>query len=109
MKKITCDFILLFRMDVSNELFVKQLEEWIDDIAAKNKLADWGHRLSAEGRVVKPDDVLTDGPYTEKRESVSGYIIIKAASFDEAVSIAKGCPILQGAGTCVEVRRVKEA
>ena len=32
------------------------------------------------------------------------YIIIKAKDLDDAVSIAKDCPILQGEGTSVEVR-----
>lgn len=117
MKKIMYDFVLIFRMDITTketqptpeqiEIFMKQWEGWIDDIAAKNKLTDWGNQLSTEGRVIKPNNVITDGPYTEKRESIAGYIIIKATSFDEAVNIAKGCPILQGEGTCVEVRRVE--
>ncbi len=117
MKKAMYDFVLIFRMDITTketqptpeqmEIFMKQWEGWIDDLAAKNKLTDWGNQLSTEGRVIKPNNVITDGPYTEKRESIAGYIIIKATSFDEAVNIAKGCPILQGAGTCVEVRRVE--
>ncbi len=114
MEKIVDDFVLIFRMDITTketqptpEIFMKQLAGWIDDIAAKNKLTDWGNQLSTEGRVIKPNNVITDGPYTEKRESIAGYIIIKATSFDEAVNIAKGCPVLQGEGTCVEVRRVE--
>jgi len=85
---------------------LKQWEEWINDITVQNKLADGGNHLSTEGRVLKPNNVITDGPYTEKRESIAGYIIIKATNFDEAINIAKGCPILQGKGTSVEVRKV---
>lgn len=117
MKKVMYEFVLIFRMDITTKetqptpeqivIYTKQWEGWIDDIAAKNKLADWGNQLSNEGRVIKPNNVITDGPYTEKRESIAGYIIIKATSFDEAVNIAKGCPILQREGTCVEVRRVE--
>lgn len=117
MKKIMYEFVLILRMDITTkktqptpeqmEIFMKQWEEWIDDIAAKNKLADWGNKLSTEGRVIKPNDVITDGPYTEKRESIAGYIIIKATSFDEAVYIAKDCPVLQGEDTSVEVRKVE--
>lgn len=113
MKKIMYEFALIFRMDIITEptteqmeIFMKKWEGWIDDIAAKNKLTDWGKKLSNEGRVIRPNNILTDGPYIEKKESVTGYIIIRASGFDEAVNIAKGCPILQGGGTCVEVRRV---
>ncbi len=51
---------------------------------------------------------LADEPYTEKKESIAGYIIIKATNFNEAVNVAKGCPILQGKGTSVEVRKVED-
>jgi hypothetical protein len=110
MRKIKNDFVLIFRMDLTTEeiqISMKQLEGWIDNLAATNKLADWGNQLSTEGRVIKPNNVITEGPYTGKRESIAGYIIIKATSFDEAVNIAKSCPILQGEGICVEVRRVE--
>jgi hypothetical protein len=115
MKKIINEFVLIFRMDITTkeaqptleqmEIYIKQWGEWINDIAAQNKLADGGNHLSTEGRVIKTNNVITDGPYTEKKESIAGYIIIKATSFDEAVNIAKGCPILQGEGTSVEVRK----
>jgi hypothetical protein len=46
-----------------------------------------------------------DGPYVEIKEALGGYIIVKANGFDEAVEIAKGCPIVNG-GASVEVRKV---
>ncbi len=33
-------------------------------------------------------------------------MIVKADSFDEAVEFAKGCPVLQGEGNSVEVRKL---
>lgn len=117
MKKIINKFVLIFRRDMTTketqptpaqmELFKKQWEGWINDLAVKNKLTDWGNQLSTEGRVLKPNNVITDSPYTEQSASVAGYIIIKETSFDEAVNLAKGCPILQGEGTSVEVRRIE--
>jgi len=116
MKKIMDEFILIFRMDITTkeaqptpeqmEIYMKQWGEWINDISVQNKLADGGNHLSTEGRVLKPNDVITDEPYTEKKETIAGYIIIKASNFDEAINIAKACPILQGEGTSVEVRKV---
>ncbi|CAH2716838.1 hypothetical protein BACCIP111895_04026 [Neobacillus rhizosphaerae] len=75
-------------------------------MAIKDKLADGGNHLSAEGRVLKPNNVPIDGPYTEKKESIAGYILVKATTIDEAVNIAKGCPILLWEGTSVEVRKI---
>jgi hypothetical protein len=116
MKKIMNEFVLIFRMDITTkeaqptpaqmEIYMNQWEEWINDIAVQNKLADGGNHLSTEGRVIRPNNVITDGPYSEKRESIAGYIIIKAMNFYEAVYIAKDCPILQGEGNSVEVRKI---
>ena len=74
-------------------------------IAAQNKLASPGNRLSTEGSVIKPEGIVTNGPYVEIKEAIGGYIIVKADSLDEAVALAKGCPILAIKGN-VEVRTI---
>lgn len=109
------EFVLLFRMDITNkeaqptprqmEAYLTQWHEWTNSIAAQNKLAS-GNHFSTEGKVIKKGNVVTEGPYTANKMSVAGYIIIKAKDFDEAVTIARECPILQGEGTSVEVRKV---
>jgi len=77
---------------------------WMGGIAAKDKLADGGHRLGIrESKTVAPGNVVTDGPYTEVKEFINGYIVVRTQSVEEAVEIAKGCPILYGGGK-VEVR-----
>ena len=49
---------------------------------------------------------MTDGPYAETKESIAGFITIRAKDLEEAVSLAKGCPILKGEGNTVEVRQI---
>jgi hypothetical protein len=61
--------------------------------------------LFASGKVVKGDNVITDGPYTEIKELIGGYTLVKAESLDEAAELAKGCPILAFGGN-VEVREI---
>lgn len=51
--------------------------------------------------------VVTDGPFIQAKEMVNGYLIINAKDIDEAVEIAKGCPIFQENGK-VEVRPVQK-
>jgi hypothetical protein len=63
------------------------------------------NRLASEGKVVKPDNVVTNGPYVEMAEAIGGYSIIKANTLEEAVEISKGCPILSVNGN-VEVRAI---
>lgn len=61
---------------------------------------------NSEGaKVLKPNNVITDGPYAEVKEIVGGALIVKADSFDEAMKMAAGCPIFNIGGN-VEVRNV---
>ncbi len=109
------EFLLIFRRDyVSNEpnsspeqlqAMMKPWQDWIGNIAVQNKLVTAGNRLHTEGRVIKPGNVITDGPYVEMKEAIGGYTIIKANSIDEATEISKGCPILSVGGN-VEVRTI---
>jgi hypothetical protein len=109
------EFLLVFRRDfVSKEAqpspeqfqnMMKPWQDWMGSLAAQNKLVDPGNRLAQEGRVVKPKNVVTNGPYVEIKEAIGGYIIIRANSFDEAAELSKGCPILAIGGN-VEVRLV---
>ena len=109
------DFLFVFRNDYKAQAtdnspeelqaLMKQWMDWMGNIAAQNKLADRGNRLSNAGKVVRPNNVVTDGPYTEIKELIGGYIIVKAASLDEAAELAKGCPILNVGGN-VEVRDI---
>jgi hypothetical protein len=62
--------------------------------------------MDRDGRVVRgKDKVVTDGPYVEAKDIVLGFIVVTAASLDEAVQLASGCPIVEGGGS-VEVRPV---
>jgi len=109
------EFVLVFRNSVnpdakpSPEQMQQVMANWMDwmgNIAAQGKLADKGNRLSmTEAKTVKGGNAVTDGPYTEIKEFINGYIVVKTGSIDEAVEIAKKCPILQMGGN-VEVRKV---
>ncbi len=84
---------------------IKQWQDWMGGIAAQGKFIGT-NRLSSEGsKILKANNVITDGPYAEVKEIVGGYIIIKAADITEAMKLAEGCPILAIGGS-VEVRQV---
>ena len=109
------EFLFIFRSDNINsrdqrspeqmQKVMKQWQDWIGGLAAQNKLVNVGNRLSSEGRVVKPENIVTNGPYVELAEAIGGYTIINAASLDEAAELAKDCPILYVGGN-VEVRTI---
>lgn len=110
------DFLLVFRNDYKNmrtgspdemQAMTKRWMDWIGGIAAQNKLTDRGNRLSLAGNVVRPDNIVTDGPYTEIKELIGGYTIVKADTLEEATELAKGCPIMALGGN-VEVREIDQ-
>ena len=111
------NYLLVYRMDYNAaqkaspekaEEVTKSWMDWITGISLQNKLVDRGNRLEhTTGKVVRPNQFVTDGPYAEIKESIGGYSIIKAKSYEEAVEIASGCPILHVGGH-VEVRLVSQ-
>ncbi len=109
------EFMLVFRRDVQSPTIQMSAEQmhniskpwldWMATLTAQNKLVSTGSRLAAEGRVIRPGNVVTSGPYVEIKEAIGGYVVVKANSIDEAVTVANGCPILSMGGS-VEVRSI---
>ena len=109
------EFALIFRINENAALDTPtpaQMQErmtswmnWMGSIAARDKLVSQGTRLGVKGsKWVGADKVVTDGPYTEIKEFINGFILVKTDSIAEAVEIAKDCPILMGGAGKVEVR-----
>ena len=67
----------------------------------QSNLTDLGGRLGA-GRLVTSNPA-PDGPLVEVKELVGGYMIVTAASIDEAIEVARNCPGLVRPGSGVEV------
>ncbi len=110
------EFMMIFRFTNLDEaswrntkMSPKQWQDWIGGIAAQNKLSATGKRLETDGKVVKPGGVVTNGPYVEIKETLGGYMFVKAESLADAAGMAKGCPLIQTNSGSVEVRPVVEA
>lgn len=88
------------------QIWMKQTMNWIGGIAAQNKFIGGNGLPFDDSRVVWPNNIVTDGPFGEIKETIGGYIIVKANSVEEAVEFAKGSPVLQGEGNSVEVRKI---
>lgn len=108
------EFALLFRLpsfDYSSlsademKAMSKKWADWGDSIAAEGRIVDHGIRLDTSGKVLKTGGLVTDGPFVEIREMLGGLVVIRANDYDEALTIAHGCPVLDRGGS-VEVRAV---
>jgi hypothetical protein len=108
------EFALIFRNDFHPEAgyspdklqeIMQQWQTWMGGMAAKGQLANAGTRLGGDGKTVRSSNVVTNGPYAEIKEMITGVIVVKAGDIDAATEIAKGCPILNAGGN-VEVRDI---
>ena len=108
------EYMLIFRHEDGQivaspeqmQIWMKQTQDWIGGIAAQNKFSGGNGLIFDGSKVVKHNNVVTDGPFGEIKETIGGYIVVKANSVEEAVEFAKGSPVLQGQGNSVEVRKL---
>ena len=108
-------FMFLLRGGVSDrtlspEQMQKLTEKYMNYIQS---LRDKGHFIAGEpleetGRIVGGDrgGKVTDGPFTETKEAVGGYFLIRAQDLSEAVELSKDCPIFANGGE-IEVRPIQ--
>jgi hypothetical protein len=109
------NFMYLFRgnqtalRSMSPEQMQQTMKKWMDwkDTLEKNgHIKQLGERLDGTGKVVRgKSKAVTDGPYVEAKDSIGGYMLVEAKNMDQAVELAKGCPILESDGT-VEIRPI---
>jgi hypothetical protein len=89
--------------------WMKQTMDWIGGIAAQNKFVSGTGLPFDEARVVTTKNsraVVTNGPFGDIKETIGGFIVVRAGSVEEAVEFAKGCPVLQGEGNSLEIRKI---
>ncbi len=92
--------------DMSAEDMQKEIEmhmKWIGELGDQ---FDSGEALQPDSRsITGGDKVVTDGPFIESKELIGGFYILNANTMEEAVELAKGCPVLELGGR-IEVREV---
>lgn len=108
------DFMLLFRggnprdMDFSPQQFQEHMARWGAWVQSLHERGIFkaGESLEPEPcRRLDPRLAVTDGPFSEAKELVGGFVILAAADLDEATELARGCPVLKTEGT-VEIRQL---
>lgn len=79
---------------------------WIDELTSKGVMSA-AQPLTPERKIVsgKQGSMVSDGISAESKEVVGGFFIVTAATMDEAVSIARTCPMFNYGGQ-LEVRQV---
>jgi hypothetical protein len=79
--------------------------EWVQKVL-NGRFVSGAPLEEADARLLKSKtEVVTDGPFMESKEMISGYMIINANDIDEAVGLAKENPLL--GNFQLEVRKLK--
>lgn len=109
------DYMFLFRSGDSDitkfspeemQDYISKWAEWIEKLADRNILKHV-YKLSRKDALVVSNfgNSKADGPYSEFKKVIGGYMIISAENPDEAAEISKECPLFVVKGT-LEIRTV---
>ena len=107
-------FMLIIREDLGKmgkmtdeERFanIPMMLKWVDSLIESGNYIK-GEPLLVKGRYVTKDQILSDGPFIEAHEGISGYEIIRAENIDQAAAIAQNCPLVQRGLAVREVRPI---
>lgn len=108
-------FLLLIREDLAamNHMTPEQMEadiaeyvKWKDGLEKESRHV-MSDPLEASGAMVYKNKVETDGPFIESKEAISGFFVFLATDMEDAISIAKTCPIFRANGL-VELRPIMD-
>jgi hypothetical protein len=83
--------------ETEQKAVMKEWEHWMGKLGSA--LVDGGNPFTPQAKTITQDGKVSDG---SGGPMPSGYSILKANSLDEAVQLAKGCPVLK-AGAAVMV------
>lgn len=87
------------------ERIVQEYIDWSDRLREKGVYLD-GNELRDGGRVLRMQDGrILDGPFTETKEAVGGYVAVEADDYDAAQALADDCPHFKYGGT-IEIREI---
>lgn len=98
------------RAQESPQAWQEHMQKWGDWMKglAEKQIFEGGEPLENAGKQVNgKGKLVVDGPFIEAKETVAGYLIVRASSLDEAAEISKGCPILEHDGK-IEIRQLKK-
>ena len=107
-------FLLLVREDINalkqigeegRYKNMREMMKWVESLAESGNYSN-GEPLVLTGKYVNRNNVLSDGPFIESKEGISGYIFLQAENLEQAASIAQTCPLVMQNRMVLEVRPV---
>lgn len=86
------------------EMEIQEYVKWVEKLSESGNYLS-GDPLEPDGVRLTQGAVVSDGPFIESKEAVTGYILLQAESMEHAISLAKSCPVFTQGGT-LELRPI---
>jgi hypothetical protein len=80
--------------------------KWINGVKSLIENGNYlsGDALRIGGSYVSKNQVLSDGPFIEAKEGISGIMFMEATDLQHAVSLAQTCSFVRSGDMAIEVR-----
>ena len=82
---------------------IRQMDKWVKSLVEKGNYIS-GDVLRITGSYVSKSQVLSDGPFIEAKEGISGIMFMEATDLQDAISLAQSCSFVQSGDMAIEVR-----
>jgi hypothetical protein len=91
------------------QAWYSEIFAWYEKYGASGALADSGQQLQGPetARTIRSGSV-TDGPFIESKEVLGGYSVLEAATYDDAVDVARTWPGVDRGLITIELRPIVE-
>jgi hypothetical protein len=77
------------------QALVQRYGEWIDGLRAQGRVSAAKKLMDEGGRHLRADKgkmVVSEGPYAEAKDVITGFFIMTASSYEEAQALVSGGP-----------------
>jgi hypothetical protein len=86
---------------------IREMDKWVKSLIEKGNYLS-GDALRIAGSYVNKSQVLSDGPFIEAKEGISGIIFLEATDLQHATSLAQTCSFVQSGDMAIEIRPLME-
>jgi hypothetical protein len=91
------------------QAWYSEIFAWYEKYGTSGALADGGQQLQGPetARTIR-SGAVTDGPFMESKEVLGGYSVLEAATYDDAVEVARTWPGVDRGLITIELRPIVE-
>ncbi len=79
------------------------MDKWVKSLLENGNYLS-GDALRIAGSYVNKGHVLSDGPFIEAKEGISGIVFMQATDLQDAISLAQTCSFVQSGEMAIEIR-----